>query len=141
MHYDKIKSAQNSKSITTKLNMRKKSQANSVNFKILTYIYGIGEKFWGYVRTNAESLCVEFCAMQYNCKRFNLLNNVKKVDGLVLSSTIIIVVVVVAYWYVIPSSLISSLRLWPVILEPVTAMRKYFFRLSSSMCSSNVKFM
>jgi hypothetical protein len=48
------------------------------------------EKFWSYVGTNAEPLCVEFLnSVKYHlCKVFNSLwNNVRKVGVLVLSRT------------------------------------------------------
>jgi hypothetical protein len=59
---------------------------NNILFdEVLKYCDGM--KFWGYVGTNAASLCVELYTMSYICKIFNLLlNNAKKKEGgLVLS--------------------------------------------------------
>jgi hypothetical protein len=48
--------------------------------------YGVGAKFGSYVGTNADPVCVEFCNLVQvvSYSLLNLLNNARKVGGLVL---------------------------------------------------------
>jgi hypothetical protein len=54
--------------------------------------YGDDLKFLGYVGTNPEPLCLElqFRAIFYLCKLFNLLNNTRKAGGLVCLQNLLV---------------------------------------------------